>query len=280
MAWTAEHRLAADRRGLRYPSDLTDAEWALVAPLIRPAKRGGRPRTVDVRQVLNAIFYVLCTGCQWQALPKDLPPKSTVWDYLDLWQWDGTIERLHHVLYVASREALGREASPTTAIIDSQTAKAAQKGGLRLIRPGYDAGKKVVGRKRPHPDRHAGLAAGRGGASGRRAGPRWRGAAAAPGGDGCFPSSSASSAMPAIRDRRWRPLLPAPANGTSRSCAAATATGLWCSPNAGSSSAPWPGSAATDASPATSSGTAASQKPSSSSAMIRLMLRRIAALSQ
>lgn len=135
MAWTAEHRRAADRRGLRYPSDLTDAEWALVVPLIRPGKRGGRPRTVDVREVLNAMFYVLSTGCQWQALPKDLPPKSTVWDYFSLWEWDGTIERIHHVLYVAVREQAGREASPTTAIIDSQTAKAAQKGARHLIRP-------------------------------------------------------------------------------------------------------------------------------------------------
>ena len=81
--WKPEHRAAAERRGLRYPSDLRDAEWALVAPLIRPAKRGGRPRTVNVREVLNAIFYVLWTGCQWKALPKDLPPRSTVWDYLD-----------------------------------------------------------------------------------------------------------------------------------------------------------------------------------------------------
>jgi len=114
---------------------MTDAEWALVGPRIRPAKRGGRPRTVDVREVLNAIFYVLSTGCQWQALPKDLPPKSTVWDYLSLWEWDGTLERIHHTLYVAERERVGREASPTLAIIDSQTAKSAQKGALRLIRP-------------------------------------------------------------------------------------------------------------------------------------------------
>lgn len=135
MAWTAEHRRAADRRGLRYPSDLTDAEWALVAPLIRPARHGGRPRTVDVREVLNAVFYVLSTGCQWQALPKDLPPKSTVWDYFSRWEWEGTIERIHHALYVAVREQVGREASPTTAIIDSQTAKGAQKGALRSIRP-------------------------------------------------------------------------------------------------------------------------------------------------
>ncbi len=135
MTWTAEHRRAADRRGLRYPSDLTDDEWALVAPLIRPAKRGGRRRSVDVREVLNAVFYVLSTGCQWQALPKDLPPKSTAWGYFSRWEWEGTIERIHHVLYVAVREQAGREASPTTAIIDSQTAKGAQKGALRSIRP-------------------------------------------------------------------------------------------------------------------------------------------------
>jgi transposase len=124
MAWTAEHRRAADRRGLRYPSELTDAEWALVVPLIRPGKRGGRPRTVDVREVLNAVFHAPSTGCQWQALPKDLPPRSTVSDCFSLWEWDGTIEHLHHVLYVAVREQAGREASPTTAIIDSQTTKA------------------------------------------------------------------------------------------------------------------------------------------------------------
>ncbi|MCV5232232.1 transposase, partial [Escherichia coli] len=88
--WKPEHRRACNRGGLRYPSDLTDAEWALVQPLIPPAKRGGRPRTVNVREVLNAIFYVLSTGCQWTALPKDLLPRSTVWDYLDRWDCDGT----------------------------------------------------------------------------------------------------------------------------------------------------------------------------------------------
>jgi transposase len=127
--WQPEHRRIDERRGLRYPSDLTDAEWALVEPFIPPAKRGGRRRSVNVREVLNAIFYVLWTGCQWTALPKNLPPKSTVYDYFDLWEWDGTLERIHHALYVAVREAEGREASPTVAIIDSQSAKAAQKGG-------------------------------------------------------------------------------------------------------------------------------------------------------
>jgi transposase len=132
--WKPEHRRAASRSGLRYPSDLTDDEWALVEPQIPPARRGGRPRDVDLREVLNAIFYVLSTGCQWQALPKDLPPKSTAHHYFMLWEWDGTLERLHHALYLATREQEGHEASPTAAIIDSQSAKAAQKGAPRLTR--------------------------------------------------------------------------------------------------------------------------------------------------
>ena len=131
--WTPDHRRAANRCGLRYPSDLTDEEWVIVAPMIPPARPGGRKRSVNVREVLNGIFYVLWTGCQWQALPKDLPPKSTVHDYLELWNWDGTLERIHHALYVAVREQEGREASPTAAIINSQTAKGALKGGLRSI---------------------------------------------------------------------------------------------------------------------------------------------------
>lgn len=132
--WTPEHRRAAERSSLRYPSDLTDGEWALVEPQIPPAKHGGRPRNVNVREVLNGIFYVLSTGCQWQALPKDLPPKSTAHHYFMLWDWDGTLERIHHALYVAVREQACREASPSVAIIDSQSGKAAQKGGLRSTR--------------------------------------------------------------------------------------------------------------------------------------------------
>jgi transposase len=146
--WTPDHRRAANRSGLRYPSDLTDAEWAILEPMIPPARHGGRKRSVNVREVLNGIFYVLWTGCQWKALPKDLPPKSTVHDYLELWNWDGTLERIHHALYVAVREQEGHEASPTAAIIDSQTAKGAQKGGASLDPAGYDAGKKIKGRKR------------------------------------------------------------------------------------------------------------------------------------
>jgi transposase len=132
--WKPEHRQSAERYGLRYPSDLTDAEWTLVEPMIPPAKRGGRPRDVNVREVLNAIFYVLSTGSQWNALPKDLPPKSTAHYYFMLWDWDGTLDRIHHALYVAVREQAGREASPSVAIIDSQSGKAAQKGGPRSIR--------------------------------------------------------------------------------------------------------------------------------------------------
>jgi transposase len=132
--WTPEQRQAHERHGLRYPSDLTDEEWALVEPLIPPAKRGGRRRTVDLRAVLNGIFYVLATGCQWRALPKDLPPKSTVHDYLTLWAWDGTLRRLHYALFVQAREQAGKEASPTVAIIDSQSVKSAEKGARASIR--------------------------------------------------------------------------------------------------------------------------------------------------
>ena len=132
--WTVEQRQTHDRSGLRYPSDLTDAEWALVEPFIPPARRGGRRRTVDVREVLDGIFYVLATGCQWRAGPKDLPPRSTVHDYLTLWARDGTLRRLHHALFVQVREQAGKEASPTAAIIESQSVKGAEKGGLASIR--------------------------------------------------------------------------------------------------------------------------------------------------
>lgn len=130
--WSDEDRKRYDRSKLRYPSDLTDAEWALVEPHIPPGKRGGRKREVDVRAVLQGVLYVLETGCQWRHLPKDFPPKSTVWDYFDLWNYDGTLDRIHDALYVAMREAEGREASPTAAIIDSRTAKSAEKGGLNV----------------------------------------------------------------------------------------------------------------------------------------------------
>lgn len=129
--WTTSNRRQYERAGLRYPSDLSDAEWALVAPLIPPAKHGGRRRTVNVREVLNAVFYVLATGCQWRALPKDLPPRSTANTYLGLWIWDGTLDRIHEVLFEAVRAQEGRPAEPSAAIIDSQSVRGAEKGGRR-----------------------------------------------------------------------------------------------------------------------------------------------------
>jgi transposase len=132
--WTTDNRGRYGRGGLRYPSDLTDQEWKLVEPLIPPAKRGGDKRTVNLREVVNGLMYVLSTGCQWRAIPKDLPPRSTVHGYFDLWDWDGTLDLIHHELYVRCREAVGREASPTAAVIDSQSVKSAEKGGATIRR--------------------------------------------------------------------------------------------------------------------------------------------------
>ena len=127
--WTQENRPRCDRSKLRYPSDLTDEEWALISGLIPRAKPGGNKRTVVIREVVNGLMYVLSTGCQWKYIPKDLPPKSTVNDYFKLWDYDGTLGRIHHTLYVRCRELAEREANPTAAIIDSQSVKSAEKGG-------------------------------------------------------------------------------------------------------------------------------------------------------
>jgi transposase len=132
--WTTQNRPRYNRDRLRYPSDLTDEEWALAEPLIPPGKPGGGKRTVDMRAVVNGVMYILSTGCQWRSLPKDLPPRSTVHDYLSLWAWDGTLDRIHHALYLKCREREQRDASPTAAIIDSQSVKSAEKGGRASIR--------------------------------------------------------------------------------------------------------------------------------------------------
>jgi transposase len=144
--WTIENRGRYDRSKLRYPSDLTDEEWALVEPLIPAGKWGGGKRTVILREVVNGLMYVLSTGCQWRAVPKDLPPRSTLFGYFDLWNWDGTLGRIHAELYVKCREAMGREASPTAAVIDSQSVKGAEKGGLASTRAGMMRGKRSRGR--------------------------------------------------------------------------------------------------------------------------------------
>jgi transposase len=146
--WTPENRPRYDRSHLRYESDLTDEEWGELGPLIPPAKPGGNKRSVNIREVVNGVMYVLSAGCQWRAIPKDLPPRSTVHDYLERWTDDGTLERMHHALYVKCREQAARQASPTAAIIDAQSVKSAEKGGASIDPHGYDAGKKVKGKKR------------------------------------------------------------------------------------------------------------------------------------
>ena len=136
--WTAENRPNYERKGQRYPSDLSDEEWALVEPLLPPERRVSR------RDVLDAILYVLTTGCQWRQLPKDLPPKSTVHDYLIDWQSDGTLAGIHLALYTKARECAGREPQPTLAIVDSQSVKSAEKGGNTLIRLDLMRARKLV----------------------------------------------------------------------------------------------------------------------------------------
>jgi transposase len=144
--WTTENRRRYDRAELRYPSDLTDDEWAQVEHVIPPAKRGGRRREVDVREVLNGIMYVLSTGCQWRYIPRDLPPRSTLHDYLQRWDYDGTLGKIHYALYQKCREQVDREASPTACIIDSQSVKSAEKGGPALIPKGMMQGRRSVAR--------------------------------------------------------------------------------------------------------------------------------------
>ncbi len=146
--WKPEHRRAAALVGLRYPNDLTDAEWALIAPLIPPAKRGGRRREIDVREVLNAIFYVLSTGCQWKALPKDLPPKSTAHFYFMLWDW-GRHAGAHPPCALCGGAREGRpRGQPDRGHHRQPERQGGSKRGKSLDPQGFDAGKKVTGRKR------------------------------------------------------------------------------------------------------------------------------------
>jgi putative transposase len=145
--WTHENRAKYDRAKLRYPSDLTEAEWAFVEPLIPPAKHGGRGREVDVREVVNGIMFVLSTGCQWRYIPKDLPPRSTLHDYLVRWNGDNTLTAIHHALYVRCRDVMQREPSPTAGVIDSQSVKSTEKGGGNIDPNGYDAGKSAPRRR-------------------------------------------------------------------------------------------------------------------------------------
>lgn len=135
--WTDEHRAAYRREGGRFPSDLTDAEWERLKPLIPDASPGGRPRKTDMRAAMNAILYLLRTGCPWRYLPRDgFPPRSTVYNIFRKFQRDGSWDAIWANLRVALRERLGREASPTAGILDSQSLKSAEKGALAMVRWG------------------------------------------------------------------------------------------------------------------------------------------------
>ena len=144
MAWTELTRAQHSRKTERYPSDLTAEEWAVVQPLLPGPNRLGRPRRVDLRRVWNAIQYIAASGCAWSLLPREFPPVSTVRYYFYRWRDSGLFAEINRVLVAQARQAAGRDAQPTAGVIDSQSVKASENTSLS----GFDAGKRIKGRKR------------------------------------------------------------------------------------------------------------------------------------
>ena len=242
--WTPETRAEHDRDDLRYPSDLTDAEWQILGPLLPPPSETGRHRSWPMREMMNAIFFVLRGGCPWRMLPAHFPPHQTVYRWFTRFRDDRTWDRLNHQLVMQDRERVGREASPSAAVIDSQSVKTTEAGGPS----GYDAGKQINGRKR-----HAMVDTdGRGlklqvhpaSVQDRTAPSHCYGRPAR-----CILSSNVPSLIAPMPPNGWR----TPQGSSSRSCANRPArSALPCIHAAGSSSVSSPGSGATAVSPRTS----------------------------